>query len=98
MEPLDPNKLDIQDALLQLESLTGQKKNELDFLNVLVAHLKGEFAPKFAELDSVKAENVTLKDEKATLVQEKGVLIADNLHLETEKTNLLKQIDDLQKP
>lgn len=59
MEPID-----ITTALFRLNNLRNLKAEELQSIDFAIAQLNGVFAPKFAELDALKAENILLKQEK----------------------------------
>lgn len=54
--------IDISEALFRLNNLRTLKAEELESIDFAIAQLKGEFAPKFAELDAAKAEIIALKE------------------------------------
>ena len=55
-------EIDISTALFRLNNLASLKREELESIELAIAQLKGDFAPKFAELESVKNELDQLKN------------------------------------
>lgn len=54
--------IDVSEALFRLNNLAILKREELESIEFAIAQLKGEFAPKFAELEAAKAELAGLKE------------------------------------